>query len=165
VTRKTQLVVAGAVALTGLAVVTALWLTQGNVPPPDDTPSQAHTTPPAPDLVKDAPIDPQAMADVREAFQKSMAEGAPPGMLELMQGSSAGKSGTSDLPPLSPPDPLVTPVKYSSSPSADLPPLPPAGAAPPKLLPPPDESPAAAKKPKEAPASDLPPLPSAGSPR
>jgi len=159
-TRKTQVVVTAAAALTGLAVLTALWLTHGSNPPVDDTPSQPPRTHTAtPDSSKDAPVDPSVMAEVREAYRKSLNEGAPPGMLELMGGSGSGKSASNDLPPLPMPDPNVTPVKYSSGPSPDLPPLPSEEATRPELLPPPVESPALGKKSPEAPASDLPPLP------
>jgi hypothetical protein len=158
VTRKTRFLVPAAAALLGLAVVAALWWHHGSTatdtpaPPPETTPSPSAQAAPA-----DQPPDPQMLGQIREAYQKSLAEDAPPGMVELMQGPSAGQPG--DLPPL--PDPFVVPAgaKGNSAPSADLPPLPPPESGKPKPLPSIDSVPAADKAPKEGPAPDLPPLP------
>jgi hypothetical protein len=153
-TRKTQVVLTAAAVLVAFAVVIGLWLTRDGTAPADDTPSRAHAAPPSANPESPpAPLDPQALAEVREAYRKSLAESAPPGMLELMQGPGQPADG---LPPLA--DPFVTPAQFNPAPAADLPPLPPELASRPELLPPPDESPAAGKA-KEGPASDLPPLP------
>jgi hypothetical protein len=151
-TRKTRVGLAVAAVLFVISAVTAFWLTGGGDKPADDTPSQAHTTPPPP--APPGPIDPQALAEVREAYQKSLAENAPPGMLELMQGSG---HPAGDLPPLT--DPFVTPARFQPDTPGDLPPLPPELAARPELLPPPTEVPAAGKVTKEDQPGDLPPLP------
>jgi hypothetical protein len=133
-TRKTQAVLTAAVVLTGLAVGIPLWLTR-------DTPSPVAEAPPAhtdstPSGQPPAPLDPQALAEVREAYQQVIAEGAPPGMADWLQGR----------------DRQVTPVRYNPEPDPNLPPLPPDLAARPELLPPPEESSA-------GPPAELPPLP------
>jgi hypothetical protein len=153
VTRKTQFGMSVAAAVIGLAVVTALWLTRPNTPPPDD--AAPPTTPPAASdpTSPEEMQDPRVLAQVRQAYQQQLAQGAPPGMIELMEG---GGPAAGELPPL--PDPFVVPAGYrpESAPAADLPPLPPDLATQPELLPPPDESPA----PKAGSAADeLPPLP------
>jgi hypothetical protein len=131
VTRKTQVVLTVAVVLTGLAVVIPLWLTRHSAPPVADATGGTHSDSMPSAQQPPAPLDPQALADVREAYQKVMAEGAPPGLAELLQGR----------------DTHVTQVRYDEQPPGDLPPLPAELASRPELLPPPDES------------SDLPPLP------
>jgi hypothetical protein len=160
VTRKTQFIVSTAAALLGLAVVAVLWLHHGHdtasdkpASPPETAQSEAAGAAP-----NNEPVDPQVMSQVREAYQKSLAEGAPPGMIELMQGP--GNSQPGDLPPL-PADPLVIPAGHheSSGSSADLPPLPPNPTGKPKPLPQLDATPTGEKTPKEAPSPDLPPLP------
>ncbi len=89
-TRKTQVVMTAAAALTGLAVATALWFTQDGKPPTEDTPAPPHSTRPATaEPNKEAPVDPHVMAEVRDAYRSSLAEGAPPGMLELIGGLGA----------------------------------------------------------------------------
>ena len=162
--RKTQVGLAVAAVVFVVSAVTAFWLTGSGDKPADDTPSQTHTTstPPAPP----GPIDPQALAEVREAYQKSLAENAPPGMLELMQGSGGHQpirspgffdsSEGSNLPPVT--DPFVTPARFQPDTPGDLPPLPPELAARPELLPPPTEVPSAEKVAKEGQPNDLPPL-------
>ncbi len=152
-TRKTRLMLSAAAALVGLVVATAVWLTRGESPPPDDPDTQAHATSPRP-APSEEPTDPHVAAQIRKAYQDSLAETAPPGMVELMQGPGTAPQGPNELPPLR--DPFVTPARYSPSPSGDLPPLPPELAARPELLPPPDESPATNKA---APPGELPPLP------
>jgi hypothetical protein len=146
-----------AAALLGLAVVMMLWLTRGIVPSSNDLewPPPHPTTAPAP---SEEPQDPRVLAQIREAYQRQLAETAPPGMIELMQGG--GRPAAGELPPL--PDPFVVPAGYrpDTAPAADLPPLPADLAARPELLPPPDESPAAGSVLKAASAADdLPPLP------
>jgi hypothetical protein len=158
VTRKTRFLVSAAAALLGLAVVTALWWHYGSTPADNPAPQpEATPSPSAQAAPTDQPTDPQMLGQIREAYQKSLAEGAPPGMIELMQGPGAGQPG--DLPAL--PDPFVVPAgaKGDSAPSADLPPLPPTESGKPKPLPPIDPAPPAEKAPKEGPAPDLPPLP------
>jgi hypothetical protein len=166
VTRKTQLGVTAAGATIGLALLTALWVAHDPAAPPDETPSHARSneSPSTHPSSASEPVDPQALAEVREAFQGVLAGDSPPGMVEMMRGPRRGQTGApAELPPL--PDPLVMPAGYSppSSSSADLPPLPPLpgeSSAKPELLPPPQETPAAEKSPKEGAApSDLPPLP------
>ena len=89
-TRKTQVVMTAAAALTGLAVAAALWFTQDGNPPAEEKPARAAPpTRTAAEPNKDAPVDPHVMAEVRDAYRSSLAEGAPPGMLELMRGSGA----------------------------------------------------------------------------
>jgi hypothetical protein len=158
VTRKTQFLVSAA-ALLGVAAVAVLWLRHGTTdtpaPQPDPTPAASAQSPSG-----DTPPDPQVMGQIREAYQKSLAENAPPGMVELMQGPDAGKPG--DLPPI--PDPFVVQAgsKGDSGPaSGELPPLPPGADGKPKPLPPIDALPVGGKAPKEGPSPDLPPLPPA----
>ena len=155
-TRKTQVVTTAVAALTVLAAGTAFWLTRDRKPTDEEKPAPvhaAHTAPP--ESSQDTHVDPAVMAEVRQAFRSSLAEGASPGMLELMPGS--GSSGSADLPPLPPlPDPNVAPARYNSEPSPDLPPLP---SSHPEMLPPPMESPATQTKVPEAAPGDLPPLP------
>jgi hypothetical protein len=146
-TRKTKIRLAAAGVVFALAAVCTFWLTGHSNPPADDSPSQAHTTPPpATPEPAAGPMDAQSLAAVREAYQKVLAEGGSPGTLELTQGP--GRSG----------DGSVIPARFDAGPVGDLPPLPPELASRPELLPPPDESPAAAKG-KESPPGDLPPLP------
>ncbi len=149
-TRKTQFLVSAAAALLGLAVVTVLWLRHGAADNPTPPPEPAPAAQAAP---SDGPPDPQVMSQIREAYQQSLAENGPPGMVELMQGPKASQPG--ELPPL--PDPFVVPAGHSEGQSADLPPLPASGK--PKPLPPLDTAPVVEKAPKEAPSPDLPPLP------
>jgi len=171
VTRKTQIVLTVAGALVGLAVVTALWLTRGGPPPDDPAPSVQATPAPATahPAPKEEPPDPHVLAEIREAYQQSLAENGPPEMVELMQGPGAGKP--KELPPL--PDAAVTPAQYNPGPSPDLPPLPPLPPSPtarPEAPPPlPDVPPAAGKMPKESPPKEpptplpeLPPAPKSG---
>lgn len=161
-TRKTQFGLTAAAALLGLGLVTTLWLTHGKDAPPDDTPPRAHTTPAA--GASDAapnedPTDPQVLALTRAAYQQHLADGAPPGMVELMQGPGAGQPGAPDLPPL--PDPFVAPARYDPEPVSPggLPPLPADWQRPLWL------TPWAWPAPKSAGApADLPPLPPPGKP-
>jgi hypothetical protein len=161
VTRKTKLVLAGGVILAGAAVVAALCLNR-NGPSSEDPAPQTASTPapnPAPPTAKEEPPDPQVLSLIHEAYQSSLAETAPPGMIELGKGSGTpAKPG--ELPPL--PDGHVTPVHYNPGPSPDLPPLPPlpSPSASPPAVPPSEPSPASGKPPKEVPSKDLPPLPS-----
>jgi hypothetical protein len=151
--RRTQIVLTS-VVLFALAAGVGFWMVPGIPAPADSSPSQTHPAPPSATPEPPAPMDPQALAEVREAYRKSLAQNAPPGMIELMQAR--------DLPPdsLSPPtDPFVTPARFNPSPATDLPPLPAELASRPEPLPPPAESSAAGKKEKEGPADDLPPLP------
>jgi hypothetical protein len=155
-TRKTRFFVPAAAALLGLAVVTALWWHHGSTATDNPAP-QPEASPSAQVAPSDQPPDPQVMGQIRDAYQKSLAENAPPGMIELMQGQG-GQAG--DLPPLA--DPFVVPAGHQGDAgpsSGDLPPLPAAEAGKPKPLPPLDPAPAADKAPKEGPAPDLPPLP------
>jgi hypothetical protein len=155
VTRKKQVVWTVAAATLGLAAVTALWLSRDADAPADESEAPTHATR-STEHPADVPTDPQALAEIRQAYQSSLAQNAPPGMLELMDGSRAGKAD--ELPPL--PDPFLTPARYSPPGSAvELPPLPPDLAARPELLPPPDESPVVGQRPKADPLSGLPPLP------
>jgi hypothetical protein len=154
VTTKTRYLVPAAAALLGLAVATALWLyhgaaAPGDGPPPDAAPPVSAQAAPA-----EQPTDPQVLGQIREAYQKSLAENAPPGMIELMQGSG---SQPGDLPPL--PDPFVVPAGHQGGPTGDLPPLPPSADGTPKPLPPLDAAPVARPAQKEGPSPDLPPLP------
>ncbi len=130
-TRKMLVVLTVALVLAGLAVVIPLWLMRNSAPPPADATTAVPSEPTSSSQQPPAPLDPQALAEVREAYQKVMAEGAPPGLAELLQGR----------------DTHVTQVRYDEESSGDLPPLPPELASRPELLPPPDES------------TDLPPLP------
>jgi hypothetical protein len=158
VTLKTKFLVPAAAALLGLAVVTALWLRHGSeadnpTPQPEPTPPVSAQSKPA-----DAPTDPEVMGQIREAYQKSLAENAPPGMIELMQGPGAAPPG--DLPPI--PDPFLIPAGHQDTAgpsSGELPPLPSGAGGKPKPLPPIDAAPVPDKKPKEGPSPDLPPLP------
>jgi hypothetical protein len=161
VTRKTQLGLAAAGVLIGLGLAIVLWLTRGTDAPPDNSPPPAQTAPTAAATPDDGQADPAVISQIRAAYQKSLADSAPPGMVDLMQGT--GEPGAGDLPPL--PDPFVVPARYNPEPVSpgDLPPLPPDLAAKPELLPSPDESPAAGKA--EKPADDLPPLPPPAKPR
>jgi hypothetical protein len=152
VTRDTKVRLAIGAAVFAVAAVCMFWLTGRSQPAKKDTPSQANAAPPAAE--PPAPIDPHVLAEVGHAYRKSLAESAPPGMLDLMQGK--GQPGADELPPL--PDPFVTRARFDPDPVGDLPPLPPDLTSRPELLPPPDVSPAAGKD-KEEPASDLPPLP------
>ncbi len=154
-TRKTQFLATSAAALLGLAVVTALWIHHGSTAPDSSAPPTG--APAAQAAQADAPADPQALGQIRDAYQSSLAETAPPGMIDLMHGPAAGQPG--DLPPL--PDPFVVPASGGSDAgsSAELPALPPPSDGKPKPLPPIETVPAAEKAPKEAPSSDLPPLP------
>jgi hypothetical protein len=131
VTRKTQVVLSVAVVVTGLAVVIPLWLTRNSAPPIADATTGTHSDSTPSAQQPPAPLDAQALVEVREAYQQVMAEGGPPGLAELLQGR----------------DTHVTQVRYDEEPPRDLPPLPPELASRPELLPPPDES------------TDLPPLP------
>jgi hypothetical protein len=136
VTRKTQILLVTAAALVGLAGATALWLTH------DDGASQTQNTP-AP-AQPDGPPDPQALSEVRKAYQDELAKDAPPGMIELMQGPDKGQTKPGELPPL--PDPFVVPAGHQSGGSSgELPPL--------------DPVPAAKPAAKEARPPNLPPLP------
>jgi hypothetical protein len=154
VTRKTQILVPSAAALLGLAVVAALWLRHAQEPAPTDP--EPAAAPSAKAKPADVPTDPQMVSEIRDAYQSSLAENAPPGMIELMQGKGAGQPG--EPPPLA--DPFVVPAGHTgdAGASGDLPPLPTAGGGTPKPLPPLDK-PAAGKAPKEGPSPDLPPLP------
>src|SRR5438552_3584519 len=107
-TRKTKVQLAAAGVVFALVAVTTFWLTGHSRTPADDAPSQAHTTPPSAPPESPAPIDQQGLAEVREAYRKSLAENAPPGMLELMQGPGQPADG---LPPLA--DPFVTPARFN----------------------------------------------------
>jgi hypothetical protein len=157
-TRK-ALVVTAAAVLVALAAVTAFWLTHGDKAPPDDSAAQADTTPPShptPSSPTEEPTDPRVLGEIRKAYQESLAEGAPPGMLELMHGP---QPGANELPPL--PDPFLVPAGHaeSGSSSAELPPLPPDVTSGAKPLPPPPPPTGAEKMPKEGASSELPPLP------
>lgn len=152
-TRKTQFLVSASAALLGLAVVAVLWLRHGAAdnptPPPDPAPAVTAQSP-----SPETPPDPEVMGQIRDAYQKSLAENAPPGMIELMQGQKTGQP--SDLPPI--PDPFVVPAGHQTDGStpAELPPLPSDTKGKPKPLPPINAAPVA---PKEGPSPDLPPLP------
>jgi hypothetical protein len=164
--RRTQIVLT-AVVLFALAAGAGFWMVPGIPTPADNSPSQARAAPPSAIPEPPVPMDPQALAEVREAYEKALGDSAPPRMLELMHGPNNGHqivrpggfaSGEgSDPLPMS--DPFVTPARFNPSPATDLPPLPPELASRPELLPPPAESSAAGKKEKEGPADDLPPLP------
>jgi hypothetical protein len=149
VTRKKQLVLGAAAVAVGAAVSAFMWLNREK-PPADDPAPEAHSTPAAQSNPKDS-TDPRLMGQVREAYQQSLGENAPPGMVELME----GRSGSGTLPPL--PDPFVTPAGHhaGSGSSVELPPLPSDLERKSKPLP----APAAGKKPKEEPDVSLPPLP------
>ena len=151
-TRKTQIALTAA-GVFALAAVAAFWLTPGVPRPADDNVSPPHAAPPSAAPGPPAPVDPQALAEVREAYRQTLAENAPPGMLELMRGSA---ESADSLPP--PTDPFATPARLRPAATGDLPPLPPELASRPELLPRPDESPGAGKA-KDGPAADLPPLP------
>ena len=151
-TRDTKVRLAVGVAVFAVAAVCMFWLTGRSEPAKKDAPSRANAAPPAAE--PPAPIDPQVLAQVGQSYRKSLAESAPPGMLDLTQGK--GQPKPDELPPLR--DPFVTPARFNPDPVGDLPPLPPELASRPELLPPPKEVPAAGQD-KEKPADDLPPLP------
>jgi hypothetical protein len=155
-TRKTQILVSATAALLGLAVVAVLWLRHGSA---DNSPPQHEPAPAvsAQSPSAETPPDPEVMGQIREAYQKSLAENAPPGMIELMQGPNASKPN--DLPPI--PDPFVVPASGTGdgSSSGELPPLPSSTNGKPKPLPPIDAVPVEKKAPKEGASPDLPPLP------
>jgi len=152
-TRKTQLIVGGAIVAAAVAVSAYLWMNREK-PPTEDAAAQTQTAPPA-KSTEPAKMDPAVAGQIRDAYQKNLSDNAPPGMIDLMQGRNGSSSG-SNLPPL--PDPFVVPaghqVPVSSEPVPNLPPLPGGSSKPPVPVKAPHE-----EAPKDLHLPPLPPVP------
>jgi hypothetical protein len=121
-TRRNQLIVGGAIIAAAVAVSAYLWHNREQ-PVTDNPASQAQSAPSASSSSSNSTnMDPQIAGQIRDAYQKNLADNAPPGMLDLMQGDKKGsKSSDGSLPPLPDPVPVVIPAGHQST---ALPPLP-----------------------------------------
>jgi len=144
----------GAFIVAAVAGSAFLWMNREK-PPTDEPAPQAQSGQPAKSSSSTpSSMDPHVAGQIRDAYQKNLADNAPPGMIDLMQGGKGSSTRTDGLPPL--PDPFVVPAGHQTSSGSgslpDLPPLP--GETGSKSKPTTTEKPA-----KETAPKDLPPLP------